>query len=90
MPIYEYDCGACGTRFEELVFLTSRPKTVICPECKSGQVSKRLSLIAASANGEHGKSICLRRVHDQHLRGEPLAGREPAKNADGPGRCPGL
>jgi putative FmdB family regulatory protein len=51
MPIYEYDCEACGTRFEELVFLTSRPKTVICPECSSGQVSKRLSLIAASANG---------------------------------------
>jgi len=51
MPIYEYDCEACGTRFEELVFSTSRPKTVICPECKSGQVSKRLSLIAASANG---------------------------------------
>jgi hypothetical protein len=24
---------------------------VVCPECKSGQVSKRLSLIAASANG---------------------------------------
>ena len=54
MPIYEYDCEACGTRFEKLVFLTSLPKHIVCPECSSGQVSKRMSLIAApgSASAE--------------------------------------
>jgi putative FmdB family regulatory protein len=51
MPIYEYDCEACGARFDQLVFLTSLPKPVISPECSSGQVSKRLSLIAASGSG---------------------------------------
>jgi putative FmdB family regulatory protein len=51
MPIYEYDCKACGARFDRLVFLSSQPKPILCPECSSGQVSKRLSLIAASSGG---------------------------------------
>ncbi len=62
MPIYEYDCGACGARFEKLVFLTSQPKPVVCPECSSGQVSKRLSLIAApgsrSAESPSASAAC--------------------------------
>ncbi len=52
MPIYEYDCQDCGARFDKLVFLTSQPKPVVCPECSSGQVSKRLSLIAPSGGGK--------------------------------------
>jgi putative FmdB family regulatory protein len=51
MPIYEYDCEDCGARFDKLVFLTGQPKPIVCPECSSGQVSKRLSLIAASGGG---------------------------------------
>ena len=51
MPIYEYDCQDCGASFDKLVFLTSQPKPVVCPECSSRQVSKRLSLIAAPTGG---------------------------------------
>jgi putative FmdB family regulatory protein len=49
MPIYECDCGACGARFEKLVFLTAQPKPMNCPECESARVSKRLSLIASAS-----------------------------------------
>jgi putative FmdB family regulatory protein len=58
MPIYEYECGTCGARFDKLVFLTAQPKPVTCPECSNDQVSKRLSVIASTsgARAEAGGS----------------------------------
>jgi putative FmdB family regulatory protein len=53
MPIYEYECSACGARFDKLVFLSAKPQPIDCPECSSDRVSKRLSLIA-SASGSAG------------------------------------
>ena len=62
MPIYEYDCRACGARFDKLVFLAAQPRLVSCPECNSDQVSKRLSLIASTlgrpAEGTGASSSC--------------------------------
>jgi len=49
MPIYEYECRACGARFDRLVFLTAKPKPVNCPECNSELVDKLLSLIASAS-----------------------------------------
>ncbi len=40
-----------GRGSQKLVFLTSQPKPVVCPECSGEQVSKRLSLIAAPGSG---------------------------------------
>lgn len=62
MPIYEYDCETCGARFDKLVFLTAQLKPVVCPECSSDQVNKRLSLIAsasgANAEGTASSAAC--------------------------------
>lgn len=33
MPIYEYECNQCGTRFERLQKFSDPPVTV-CPECE--------------------------------------------------------
>jgi putative FmdB family regulatory protein len=42
VPIYEFECGKCGTRFDELV----KPgETAPCPQCKSTQVTRRYSQI---------------------------------------------
>ena len=42
MPIYEFECSKCGTRFEELV----KPgETAPCPQCKSPEVTRRYSQI---------------------------------------------
>jgi putative FmdB family regulatory protein len=44
MPIFEYECGSCGTPFELLV----RSDTAIaCPACSSATVKKKLSLFAS-------------------------------------------
>jgi len=45
MPIYEYDCDACGHRFEKLV---QTDDAVACPECQSDKVTKRFSVFASN------------------------------------------
>ena len=42
MPIYEFECAKCGTRFEELV---PAGQTAPCPQCKSSEVRRRYSPI---------------------------------------------
>jgi putative FmdB family regulatory protein len=43
MPIYEFACAACGTRFEELTRADTTPS---CPACGSGEVERLISLVA--------------------------------------------
>jgi putative FmdB family regulatory protein len=42
MPIYEYDCTACGAAFEKLHRTSDREKPV-CPQCASRKVKRRIS-----------------------------------------------
>ncbi len=44
MPIYEYRCRACDTRFEELV--RGSDPAVACPECASADAERLLSVFA--------------------------------------------
>ena len=41
VPIYEFDCPACGKRFDELV--STSDERVPCPHCGSQEVVKRFS-----------------------------------------------
>ena len=43
MPIFEYKCTQCKKDFEKLVFAGEEDK-VFCPECKSKDVKKRMSV----------------------------------------------
>jgi putative FmdB family regulatory protein len=47
MPIFEYQCKACGHCFEQLMFAGDRDKHPPCPECGSDNVSKLMSCINA-------------------------------------------
>jgi putative FmdB family regulatory protein len=51
MPLYEFDCPACGQPFEELVRSSEAVKDVICPSCGSHQVKRKLSLFASKVSG---------------------------------------
>ena len=46
MPIYEFACSQCGRAFEELVSI-SKINEVVCPQCGSGQVKKKMSTFAS-------------------------------------------
>jgi putative FmdB family regulatory protein len=42
MPIYEYECQACGHRFEEWQKMSDKPVKA-CPKCKARKVDKLIS-----------------------------------------------
>ena len=50
MPLYEYQCEACGTRFEKIQKF-SDPPVGECPTCGKGPVHKLLSSPAIQFKG---------------------------------------
>ena len=52
MPIYEYKCEACATRFEKLVRRTAEEDQLSCPSCGERHLSQEYSTFAARANGQ--------------------------------------
>ena len=46
MPIYEYRCEDCGTKFEKLV-RTSDTNGLACPSCGTEHLKQELSTFAA-------------------------------------------
>jgi putative FmdB family regulatory protein len=50
MPLYDYDCAACGRRFEAIHGLHADPPTV-CPLCGSGPVRKAIGAPAVHYKG---------------------------------------
>ncbi|MBZ5495495.1 MAG: zinc ribbon domain-containing protein [Acidobacteriia bacterium] len=47
MPLFEYECRGCKTRFERLVF--DRAAEIVCRECGSTDVAQLLSTFAVGA-----------------------------------------
>lgn len=54
MPIYEYTCGSCKNKFEQLVRTMSGEAKVKCPECGSPQTARSLSVFAVSSAAPRG------------------------------------
>jgi putative FmdB family regulatory protein len=59
MPIYEYVCDECETRFEKIVI--NKQQEIACPKCASKKASIQLSVFAtgngsSSSNGSSAKS----------------------------------
>jgi putative FmdB family regulatory protein len=51
MPIYEYRCEDCGSKFEKLVRRASDESELACPSCGKSHLKQELSTFAAHANG---------------------------------------
>ena len=54
MPIYEYECRACGNRFEAIVRMNDSPA---CPSCKSEDLERLISMFAVDAPGTRSKAL---------------------------------
>jgi len=55
MPIYEYVCDSCETRFEKIVI--NKQQEIACPKCASKKATIQLSVFAtANGNGASAKS----------------------------------
>ena len=46
MPIFEYSCDDCGTRFEKLVRRAEDRETLECPSCGEKHLTQELSTFA--------------------------------------------
>jgi putative FmdB family regulatory protein len=50
MPVYEYECGKCGHRFEEWQKISDKPIQT-CPKCKAKKVQKLISATSFQLKG---------------------------------------
>jgi putative FmdB family regulatory protein len=50
MPIYEYICEDCGSRYERIVL--SQAQAVSCPKCASSRRTLQLSVFSAQTKSE--------------------------------------
>ncbi|MGC9324162.1 MAG: FmdB family zinc ribbon protein [Desulfomonilia bacterium] len=60
MPIYEFFCTSCSQVSEMLCPVGESGKGLVCPQCGSRSLTKRMSVTAApaSTSREHGKTCC--------------------------------
>jgi putative FmdB family regulatory protein len=76
MPLYEYECSACQTRFE-LIRKFSDPPVEVCPTCGSGPVQKLVSSPAFQFKGS-GWYVT---DYARKAGGEKAGGEAPAAEA---------
>ena len=55
MPIYEYVCKSCSNKFDLLIRGTSASPA--CPECKSADLEKLLSLPSVKSESTHANAM---------------------------------
>jgi putative FmdB family regulatory protein len=58
VPLYEYRCTGCGSRFEVLQRVGQGPEGVECPECGKTEVEKEHSTFASSVAGGGSVGAC--------------------------------
>ena len=73
MPLFEYECRACGTHFE---YLTRDGQSPSCPACKGADLHKKLSVFSAQSSTP-AKSFSDRPIQACGACGDPR----------GPGSC---
>ena len=62
MPIFDFECKRCGHRFEALVLSKTVPA---CPECKSEELEKLLSLPAIKSDATHDLAMRAAKKRDK-------------------------
>ncbi len=56
MPMYEYRCDKCGSRYEVLHIGPEKIEDVVCPDCRSSEHHKLMSAPNMSMTGSSGSS----------------------------------
>jgi putative FmdB family regulatory protein len=57
MPLFEYKCSDCESKFEILHKSSNNPEKVECPECHSPKVKKLLSTFSAAGFSKSGSDF---------------------------------
>ena len=59
MPLYEYCCLRCQTRFELLRPAARADEPTICPNCQGNEARRLISTFAAFSKSESGASAAV-------------------------------
>jgi len=57
MPIYEFLCRDCDTRYDDLVGMTATLDEQSCPECRSAEIVKLYSPFSVQTAGGTAVSV---------------------------------
>ena len=86
MPIFEYRCKDCGTKFEKIV--SNGRSVVVCQHCSSKRVDKLLSVFAVS--GVSREAAAARQPTGLQLfpgTNPPMGGKAADPNIGGRATC---
>jgi len=75
MPIYEYQCGSCGSKKEHLQKLSAEPITV-CPTCGSNAYTKLISAAGFQLKGSGWYATDFKNGSQSKPKTEPKAKKE--------------
>jgi putative FmdB family regulatory protein len=70
MPIYEFECEGCGTRFEELV--AAGTEALACPGCGAARTRRLISAVSPPGRQPRGAAV----RSDESRRREREAARQ--------------
>ncbi len=90
MPVYEYECGSCGGRFE-VTRKFSDPDVTICQLCNAAAVRKILSPMAfvLKGSGWYATDYAGKKTNDSKKTDDKKACKDESKPSSGctPGAC---
>ena len=58
MPVFEYKCTSCNSKFEVLHKSSVKQEDVSCPDCNSKEIKKLFSSFSASVQGHSHENGC--------------------------------
>ena len=58
MPVFEYKCTTCNSKFEVLHKSSLKQEDVTCPECSSKEIKKLFSTFSASIPSQTNNNVC--------------------------------
>jgi putative FmdB family regulatory protein len=50
MPVYEYKCKSCNSKYEVFHFTKEIAEDIVCPKCKSSEYEKLFSTFSANVS----------------------------------------
>ncbi len=80
MPIYEYQCQACGHNHEALQKLNSAP-LIICPACNQPELQKKISAAGFRLKGGGWYETDFKSGNKKNVAGEASAPATPAAHS---------
>jgi putative FmdB family regulatory protein len=87
MPIYEYQCNACGHQHEALQKLSAEP-LVICPVCNEAELKKKISAAGFRLKGGGWYETDFKSGAKKNVSGDSKA-PEAAASTSSPSSCAG-